>query len=251
MNKKCFFVLASCVAFCFHLQAQNVIKGFEYGEIMNIAHAYRTAPNISFDMQINYADSANQDSIVEQVLGSYKIQNGKYWAIIDSVEMVQGNSYNVSASYNDSVIYVTNPHQNANLMQLPFLDSLFRAQNVDSMTITQVNDSTRSLRMYFNPASFYSSYIINYDLNNYMMHSITYFVKTPAYEEADGDNDSGRIDGDEGSGISMINIIFNNYSYQVIDNSYFQEDKFIYKQGGQFFIKPPYTGFQLMVNIPN
>ena len=241
----------ACFSFGFHAHAQSVIKGFEYGEIMNIAEAYRQAPNLSFDLQFNYADSVRQDSIVEQINGSYKLQNGMYWAIIDSTEILQGTNYNVSVFHYDSVIAVANPQRYTNVLQLPFLDSLFRAQNIDSMNVTNVNDSTRSLRMYFNPASFYSSYVINYDLNTYLMNSITYFVKTPAYEDLDGDEDSGHLDGDEGSGISMIKIIFSGYSYQVIDNSYFDESKFIYRQGGQFFTKPDYANFQLMVNMPN
>jgi hypothetical protein len=229
----------ACFSFCFHSYAQSVIKGFEYGEIMNIAEAYRQAPNLSFDLQFNYADSARQDSIVEQINGSYKIQNGMYWAIIDSTEILQGTNYNVSVFHYDSVIAIANPQQYTNVLQLPFLDSLFRAQNVDSMNVTCPNDSTRNLRMYFNSVSQYSSYIINYDLNTYLIHCITYFIKAPAYDDSSG------------CGISMIKINFSNYSYQVIDNSYFDESKFIFRQGGQFYVKPAYTNFQLMVNTPN
>jgi hypothetical protein len=249
MYKKSLFLLIAFFSFCYQLRAQGVIKGFEYGEIINIAEAYRQAPSLSFDLQFNYTDSVRQDSIIEQIPGSYKIQNGMYWAMIDSTEILQGNNYNVTVLHYDSVITISNPQQYTNVFQLPFMDSLFRAQNVDSMNVTVVNDSTRSLRMYFNPASFYSSYIINYDLNTYMMDSITYFIKTPAYD--DDDNDSGMLDGDEGSGISMIKIIFNNYSTQAIDQSYFDESKFIYKQGGQFFARPEYADFQLLVNTSN
>ena len=123
------------------------------------------------------------------------------------------------------------------MMQLPIMDSLFKAQNVDSMNVAQVNDSTRSLRLYFKPASQYSGYIFNYDLHTYLLHSIIYFVKT------------GVSDDDTGSGVSMISIAFSNYSNAVIDNDYFREDKFIYKLGDKFFAQHPYENYQLMVNV--
>lgn len=249
-----FFIVLLACSFSFRLQAQDVIKGFEFGEIMNIAEAYRQAPSLSFDMQFNYADSAQQDSILEQIPASYKMQNGMYWAMIDSTEILQGNNYNVSVFHYDSIIAISNPQPYTNVLQLPFLDSLFRSQNVDSMNVTQVNDSTRSLRMYFNPASQYSSYSINYDQNSYLMHSITYFIKMPVDSTGSGDSGGPPDPGggpDSGHSTSMISIIFSNYSYQVIDNSYFDENKFIYKQGGKFFAQPPYINFQLMVNVPN
>jgi len=235
--KNLFFVVLLACSFPFYTRAQGVIKGFEFGEIINISQAYSHVSSLSFDMQINYADSARQDSIVEQIPASYKIQNGMYWAMLDSTEMIQANGYNVSVLHMDSVIIISNPQSPSNMMQLPIMDSLFRAQNVDSMNVTQINDSTRSLRLYFNPGSRYSAYIFNYDLNTYLLYSITYFIKTPAYDDGSG------------SGVSMVQVLFSNYSTQPVDNSYFQQNKFIYNQGGKFITVPPYTNFQLMVNV--
>lgn len=230
-----FIVLLACL-FSLELQAQGVIKGFEYAEIINISQAYSHASSLSFDMQINYADSARQDSIIEQIPASYKIQGGMYWAMLDSTEMIQASGYNVSVLHRDSVIIISNPQSSSNMMQLPIMDSLFRVQNVDSMNVTQINDSTRSLHLYFNPASYYRGYIFNYDLNTYLIHSITYFIKTPAYDDGSG------------SGTSMVQVLFSNYSTRPVDNSYFQQSKFIYNQGGKFIAVPPYTNFRLMVN---
>lgn len=229
-------VMPLLVVWCSAL-AQDVITGFEFGEIRNIAEAYREAPDLSFDVQFTYADSASQDSILEQMNGSYKIKNGKYRVMIDSTEIVQGNSYKVTIFYYNNVIAVSPRQQYTNVMQLPFLDSLFRAQNVDSMRVTNTNDSTRNLQMYFNPGSQYSGFSISYNLHSYLLNSITYFVKMPA------------IEGETGSGVSMIKVIFSNYTRQVIDENYFREDKFIYKQGDNFLAQSPYEGFQLMVNI--
>ena len=237
MNKKLFFVSLACFAFNFGIYAQPLIKGFEFGEIINISQTYQQAPSLSFSMVISYADSTSQDSIIDQVSASYKIQYGRYWAMVDSTEMVQGSGYNVSILHNDSIIIISNMQKTVGMMQLPLMDSLFRAQNVSSMKISQINDSTRSLRMYFNPSSYYSGYIFNYDVHTYLINSIIYFIKTPANED------------DSGSGTSMVKVVFSNYSTKPIDNSFFQTDKFIYKQGDQFLAQPPYSKFQLMVNV--
>lgn len=235
-KKEVSFVLVLLMGWC-SAHAQNVITGFEFGEIRNIAEAYRQVPDLSFDVVFKYADSASQNSILEQMNGSYKIKSGKYRVMIDSTEIVQGSSYKVTISYYNKVIAVLPRQQYANVMQLPFLDSLFRTQNVDSMRVTISNDSTRKLQMFFNPGSQYSGFSISYNLHSYLLHSITYFVKMPA------------IEGETGSGVSMIKVIFSNYSRQVIDENYFREGQFIYKQGDQFLAQSPYEGFQLMVNI--
>jgi hypothetical protein len=221
------------------LSAQTVIKGFEYTEIVNMSDTYRQMPSLSFNLVFSYADSARPDSIQEQLTGSYKIQNGMFWAMIDSTELIQGSNFNISVFHRDSVITIAPTQPAPDLMQLPFLDSLFRSQNIDSMNVTNVNDSTRSLRMYFNARSQYTSCVIQYDPGSYLFKSVTYNVKTPPTAD------------DPGSGISVLKIVFSNYSTQLINEDYFREDKFIYKQGSQFLGQPPYNTFQLVVNTGN
>lgn len=250
--KCCFLIIAFC---CFGslIKGQGVIKGFEAGEIINIAEVYRQAPNLSFDVDFTYADSATSDSIIDELTGSCKISNGRYYTIIDSTELVQGPKYNIAVFYYDSVIAISTPHQYSNLLQLPFLDSMFRKANIDSMTVLQLNDTTRRLRMYFNTTSKFSSYMVDYDQNSYVMDSVTYRTKGPYY----GSGGPGGPGGDPdqlfvpATVASVFTIKFSNYSKQVIDGSYFMENKYIYTQNGQFFVQPQYSGFQLMVNTSN
>jgi hypothetical protein len=191
-------------------------------------------------MIFTYSDSLSQDSTMEQLKASYKIQNGKFWALIDSTEMVQGLTYNLAVYHLDSVISISPPQPAADVMRLPFLDSLFRAQNIDSMNVTKLNDTTRSLRMYFNPASQYSSCIMQYDLSSFLLRSITYVIKNSTVANSTTN-----------TATSTLKITFTNYSFALIDDSYFREDKFIYKQGGQYYGQPPYNTYQLVVNITN
>ncbi|MGN6196510.1 MAG: hypothetical protein ACTHOB_16340 [Ginsengibacter sp.] len=251
-KKYCFLIIAFC---CFGslIKGQGVIKGFEAGEIINIAEAYRQAPNLSFDADFTYADSASSDSIIDELSGSYKISNGRYYSMIDSTELVQGSKYNIAVFNYDSVITISSPHQYSNILQLPFLDSLFRKANIDSMTVLQLNDTTRRLQMYFDTTSKFSSYMVDYDQNSYMMDSVIYRTRGPYY----GSNGPGDPGGDPyqvfvpATAASVFTIKFSNYSNQVIDGSYFMDSKYIYTQNGQFFVQPQYSGFQLMVNTSN
>ena len=248
--KKCSLLMITLCCFASLIKAQGVIKGFEAGEIINIAEAYRQAPNLSFNVDFSYADSASSDSIIDELSGSYKISNGRYYSMIDSTELVQGSKYNIAVFNYDSVIAISSPHQYSNILQLPFLDSMFRKANIDSMTVLQVNDTTRRLQMYFDTTSKFSTYIVDYDQNSYMMDSVIYRTRGPYYDPMDPGGDPfdvfvpARV-------ASVFTIKFSNYSNQVIDGSYFMENKYVYTQNGQFFVQPQYSGFQLMVNTSN
>jgi hypothetical protein len=121
------------------------------------------------------------------------------------------------------------------------------------MTVLQLNDTTRRLRMYFNTTSKFSSYMVDYDQNSYVMDSVIYRTKGPYY----GSGGPGGPGGDPdqlfvpATVASVFTIKFSNYSKQIIDGSYFMENKYIYTQNGQFFVQPQYSGFQLMVNTSN
>lgn len=252
LYKKYFLVTGLCFCFWGKMKAQGVIKGFESGEIINISEAYRRVPDLSFNVDFTYADSAYADSIVEEIPGSYKIHDGHSWTMIDSTEIVQGGSYNVAVFHYDSVIAVSNIPRYTNVLRLPFLDSLFLAANVDSMNVTDLNDSSRELRMNFDSLSTYRSFLIYYSRNSYLLDSILYFTRSPNLY-VDPMDPGCSPDGcpDTTTRAAIIKIVFSNYSYQIVDDSYFQESKFIYTVGDKIYLKPDYVNFQLMVNTSN
>src|SRR5689334_9120434 len=100
-------VFICIVLFSNSVNAQSVPKGLEIMEIIKIGEAYRTASDLSFDMNITYADSATPKSITEQIAGNYKIHGGKYRGIIDGVEFLQGSQFNMAVYHSDSVIVIT------------------------------------------------------------------------------------------------------------------------------------------------
>ncbi|HEU4470108.1 MAG TPA: hypothetical protein VFR58_03415 [Flavisolibacter sp.] len=214
----------------------QVEQGFELLQVQKIAEVYKRAPNLSFSTNYTYADSSSPGTILEQMSGITQLQEGRFRTIIDSVECVQGNQYTVIAYLRDSQITVNDRVPNADILKLSLLDSLFRASSVDSLSITNVNDSTRQLTVFFYEQSVYRLYKLRYDKLRYYVRSIEYYLK----DVPDGTGTS--------VGTALIKVDFSNYSTAPLDPSIFNEDRFIYKANGQFMAKPPYEAFQLIVN---
>ena len=230
-------LLLVATLFSFKSFSQEVPKGFELLEIVKISETYRLSSDISFDMSFTYADSAQPNSIMEQLQGSYKIHNGKYWGIIDSIEYLQGSLYNLAVFHKDSIISVSNRQEYSTVLQVPMMDSLFREANVSAMNVTKVNDSTRMLRVLFNPNSQYRSYEIQYDRNSFLIRNIKYYL--PGMDDSDPPT---------GSGVICVAIHFSNYSQQPISEEYFNEARFVFRQGDEILARPLFDGFRVMVS---
>lgn len=215
--------------------SQEIPKGFEITEIVKMAEAYRQVPNISFDIYFTYADSAHDDVVLEELKGSYKIHNGNYWGMLDSIEYLQGNQYNLAIFHKDSTITINNRQEYTAVFQIPLLDSVFRESSVSGMQVVRINDSTRSLKILFKPEAYYRSYEIQYDLNTFLIRKVKYYLK---------DSESG--DDPNSSGIVCVAFTFSNYSTESVGEAYFDESKFIRRYGDQIIAQPAFEGFKLI-----
>jgi len=215
--------------------AQQVKAGMELLEILRISETYRLAPNLSYSMTYTYADSANQGNPIEQMYGSSKISDGRYWSMLDSVEFLQGYQHGVTVMYADSTIVVNSRDDYGKIISLPFLDSVFTQANVDSMSIVVHNDSTYLLTVFFKPEASYRSYKIYYDKNKLLVRKIDYYLKNQVINE-------------ETIGTVLISLTLSNYSLNTIDPEIFREDRFIYKSNGVFYGKGVYDGFNVINN---
>lgn len=216
--------------------SQEVPKGAELAEFIKISEAYRQLPDLSFNMAFTYADSAQPNTILEQLQGSYKIHNGKYWGMLDSIEYLQGSVYNLAIYHRDSIITVNDRQEYAGVLQIPMMDSLFREANVTSMQVTRLNDSTRSLVALFSPQSQYRRYEIQYDLKTFLIRKVKYYLPDPEHSDTPGS-----------SGVICVSINFSNYSAQLISEDYFNESKFIYRQTDQVVPAPSFAGFRVVM----
>jgi len=221
-------------------ESQTVTPGSEIMEMIKLAETYRQADNLSFNVDIKYTDSLNTDSTIDQMAASYKLHSGLYYTYIDSTEMLQGTRYNLRVSHIDSVITIRDRQIYPDVMNMPVTDTLYWKTHLQSISVTGVNDSTRLLKITFKPGAMYSSYEVKYNFKKY------YMVQVKAYMPADlPGTDPGLFPSDK----ALITFTFSGYSNAVLDATWFNEDKFIIYQGGQFQPKAPYTGYFIETNI--
>jgi hypothetical protein len=213
---------------------QNVVAGFEIQEIIRISEVYRKLPYLSFNATYQYADSAAPTVIKEQIAGQYKIHEGRYWAMLDSTELVQGYNYKLTVYHDQKFLVVGRPDGvYSSVTQLPLLDSLFNARFVDSIHVYTVNDSTNRLEIEFKHDSPFRYYETYYNPVTYMVDSLKYYQKDTDPEEG-------------ASGTSVITVTFSSYSSAVIDEEYFRESKFIYRNEANFYPKEEFSEFELI-----
>lgn len=229
------YLLLLVVSLCWNsiVKAQEVPKGLELFELANVMDAYKQTQDISFDINFTYADSSNLDSLMEQVNASYKIHKGKFWGSIDSVEFLQGSQYNLAIYHADSLIVVNKRQENMPLMQAPIMDSAFMEANVDSVTVTRISDTIRSLIIQFKPGSFYHRYEIQYDVNTYYVKKITYYITD--------------LDDAGPSGVTCVKATFTNYCNCTVTDQFFDESKFLIVQGGTLQPSAAYAGFDVQI----
>ncbi|MGN6490521.1 MAG: hypothetical protein ACTHLE_00890 [Agriterribacter sp.] len=221
-------------------KAQSVTPGSELFQMLKIAETYRYVPNLSFDVQIRYTDSVAVDSVIDEMSGHYKLHGGLYYTYLDSTEIVQGKKYSLRVSHWDSVISIRDRQDYPDVMNMPVTDTLYWRTFTQSISVTNVNDSVRILKIWFKPGARYSSYEIRYNFKNYRMEQVKAYM--PA-------NTPGTDADLFPSGKALIKFTFSNYSTTPINGSWFSEDKFVVQQGGQFVARPDYTGYFIETNI--
>jgi hypothetical protein len=229
------FLLLLLAGTIYKSSAQVVTKGMEILELAKISDYYTNADNLSMDMLFTYSDSANAAAIVEQINGKYKIQYGRFWSMLDSIETITGNQYNVSVYHKDSIITIYQNKEKPDIMSVPFMDSLYYEAFIDSININTLNSTRNIVRVFFKPNAQYRSYELVY-------HKDSLYIDRFAYYITDLDSLS-----DVTSGVIKVGVQFYNYSTAVIDGNYFNESKFIYRSNNQFYTRPLYTGYRIIL----
>jgi len=220
--------------------SQTVKPGSEIFEMVSIAETYRDAPDLSFNVQINYTDSANTGTIIEQMTANYKLHSGLFYTYIDSTEIVQGNRYLVRVNHDDSLIIVSDRQEYPDVLNIPVTDTLYWRTFIQSISVTDLNDSTRLLVAKFKPGAAYTSYEIQYSSDNYLLQDVKCYISASAPGV-----DASLFP----SGKALIRFTFSGYSTNPVGSAWFSEDKFIVSQNGQFQPRPDYTGYVIETNI--
>lgn len=224
------------MVFCCVVTTRAQIPGqfTELFELVKIAERYRHAPDLSFNVQIKYADSVNVDSAVEQMTANYKLHNGQFYTYIDSTEIVQGTKYSIRVNHFDSVISIANRNPYPDVMNMPVTDTLYWSQFAQSISGTVVNDSVRTITVRFKPGSVYTSYEVRYNPLTYRLLQVKCYM--PA--------DTPGTDSDLfPSGKALISFVFSGYNTNQVSAGWFSEEKFIRYVNGQFQAQAPYVGY--------
>ena len=208
--------------------------------MVQLAESYRHAKNLSFNVNIRYTDSLNTDTTIEQMNAWYKLHSGYYYTYIDSTEIVQGPRYSLRVSHTDSIISIRDRQAYPDVMNMPVTDTLYWKTFTKNLAVTNINDSVRILKINFKPGAIYSSYEVRYDFKKFRIE------QAKAYMPADlPGTDPGLFP----SGKALITFTFSGYDTSPLDAGWFNEDKYIRFQNGQFQPKAPYTGYFIETNI--
>src|SRR5437868_3403606 len=166
----------------FKSYGQQVEKGFELVELMKIAETYKNIDNLSFSINYTYADSARPTTYLEQLSGTSKLSNGKYWSLLDSIEYLQGYQYNLTVYYSDSTVVVADKQEYGNMMKAPILDSAYTLNFVDSLKINEFDDSTRLVSVFFKTGTPYVRYKLYYDKYQFLIRKMEFYAKNIPYD---------------------------------------------------------------------
>jgi hypothetical protein len=172
--KQLFFGIAMWIAASAQAQIQAprppLLKGMELQELQILVNRYQQFDNLVFDTRITKADSASPNVITDSVLGHFELQGSRSVVVIDSVEIINGNDYNVTLFHREREILISNKAQaNNRVLQVPLSDSLFMQANIDSVYFAQQNDSIKTIHFRFHPFANFYWYQIKYNRYTYLI----------------------------------------------------------------------------------
>lgn len=239
--KYVFSFLLCMLVFCVKLSAQTpASSGSVIFQMLRIAERYRYAPDLSFNVNIKYTDSVAVDSVVEEINASYKLHSGLFYTYIDSTEIIQGTRYCIRVNHYDSSMFIRNKSEYPDVMNMPVTDTLYWRTFGQSYSLTNVNDSVRTLKVTFKPGATYTSYEIRYSSKTYLLDYVKCYMSASS---------PGVDPGLFASGKALILFKFSGYSLVPVSGSWFDEDKYVSVVGGVIQAKPAYNGYFIETNI--
>lgn len=212
---------------------QVVPRGTEMQQLVKIADNYANIPYLSFDLKYTYADSLTWHDLTDSMFAACKMSYGKSLITNTAMEYLKGKDYNVFVNKEDSIIVAYRRKAEEDLFKVPLLDTSFINNNVDSMKVYVIDDSTWQFLVMFKPESFYTYYEMNYDPDTQLVKSINYHAHN--YR---GENN---IPADH---IVCATIYMYNYSQEELDPVLFNEARYFYQLNGGLYLQPAWQTFQ-------
>jgi len=234
-NNTALLVCAALMFCCTAAYSQSPVHSIETRDFYLMGETYRHAKNLRFDIKYEYGDSASA-TVLESLNATYKFRDGRMHAVIDSMEYIVGDKYCLAIYHEDGFISVTPKPAAPDVFKLPLTDSMFLRSQVNSIASSQLNDSTKRITLNFLPQSMYSGYTVEFDTRKYIVRNVQLFIK----QAVSVDN--------PGSGVTRVVMKFSNYSSGIIQDSEFDEYRYIEYRNGSIQVKPEYSSYQLLFN---
>jgi hypothetical protein len=115
------------------------------------------------------------------------------------------------------------------------MDSAYARTNIKNMSVTDVSDTLRVLKIFLKEPQQYLQYEISYNPRTYLLRTAKYYLHDGPVDPANGN-----------SGTGVVTIRYSNYSTAVIDEENFRESRFVYKDGTTFYAQSPYGNYRII-----
>ena len=213
-------------------------------ECMNINKTYVSTPYLSFNVKYKYSLDSLPTVIMDSSQGVFKMNGYKYWGKIDSVEMLQNDSFAITVFKQDKIISLATPSYNfSQTLPLAQWDSLFFQS--DRFTFTMGVDSIwKKITVNYSPNLPYKKLEMWYDSVTYQINRIKYSVSEYA-----GEQNFYSLSSPGAYGI--VDIQFSNYQTGAFNDSAFNHWVYIANYGGVYEPSSAYSeGYQLYISSP-
>jgi len=210
-----------------------------YFEINRIMGTMAGASHISFNVAYYYEQSDTAGLMRDTISGIYKINGKKYYAKIDSTEIVQNDFYNVAVNKKDSVIIIGRTKTVfPAVMNTDILDPTLQSSYISGIVLSD-SANTRKIRFLFKNMAPYSSYELVFDTVTYRMSHLSYKLKHYG------------IGAGNSAHYTLISVVFSNYQTNLFTDNVFDTSIYFTRQNGSFVSVPPYSAFEIINQVMN
>lgn len=214
-----------------------------FWELTKLNAVFADTGKISFNVAYYYEQADSSGISRDTVNGSYKLWGQKFYAMIDSNEVVQNETYNVSVDHPGQLMLVGSPKPVfPSVIQLNLIDQEFMDNYIDDITISD-SGKTRKLSVVFKPYAPFSSYSLSFDTTTYWVKCIDFKIRG-ALPENDAFGNTMPLP----NYYTQVKVVFTNFQTGAFAASVFDVSRFFKQADGVFVVNPPYSDYEIFDN---
>lgn len=212
-------------------------------ECVKINKAYQAANYLSFTAKYRYAEEGTPTFYEDSATAVYKIHGYKYWGVMDSVEFMQNDSFQIAAYLPEQTLALGLPtYQYDRSLPLSYWDSLFSKTDAFTYSIGIDQGYKKITVNYLDvETSPVKQFEMWYDSVTLMVHHIRFKIDNGASDEELKQN--GSLSGN----IVISDIEFSNYQTGQFTAAIFNSANYFIKSGSDYVPISPYNGFEVFL----